>query len=161
MTPTLAPTLQRTVRERPGLAPDNRREERAAEMQRPVAVTETYLDGGTGDSDANDRMLASLQRQLSGVSQVAVQGSGDPALLRALTAAISEQVTVTPGADVVIHFNGSVERLGRGRKRRAAEASIVKQGRVIFRYELPSQQYRVGDDPAEAFARVVLNALGQ
>ncbi len=163
-TPTLAPTLRRTVRERiarqrPGVS--NPSEERVPEIQRPAAVTETYLDGGTGDSDANDRMLASLQRQLSGVSQVAVQGSGDPALLRTLTAAISEHVTVTPGADVVIHFNGSVERLGRGKKRRAAEASIVKRGRVIFRYELPAEEYRVGDDPAEAFARILHSALGQ
>ncbi len=63
-------------------------------------------------------------------------------------------LTVTEGADTVINFDGTLERLGRGKKRRAAQATVSRNGRVVFRYELPAEEYRVGDTPAEAFARV-------
>jgi hypothetical protein len=59
----------------------------------------------------------------------------------------------------VIRFDGALDRLGRGRKRRSASASIVKNGRTVFRYELKPEEYRVGDDPAEAFARILGDVL--
>ncbi|HET7712706.1 MAG TPA: protein kinase [Thermoanaerobaculia bacterium] len=138
--------------------------ERAARPSEPEPEPQpvsggTYIDGGGGDSDANDQLLASLRQRLSGVSRVSVEGSGDPLQVRAFIAAIDQHVTISPGADVVIQFSGTLERLGRGRKRRAAEATIRKGGRVIFRYQLPAEEYRVGDTPAEAFARVVLSAF--
>jgi hypothetical protein len=46
-----------------------------------------------------------------------------------------------------------------GRKRRSAHASISRNGRVVFRYELPPETYRVGDNPAEAFARILGDAI--
>ena len=47
-------------------------------------------------------------------------------------------------APVVIRFDGTFDRLGRGRKRRAAVATVEKDGRTIFRYELPDETYASG-----------------
>ena len=62
-------------------------------------------------------------------------------------------------ADVVIRFNGRNDRLGAGRRRRCADAVVEKNGRVIFRYELPEETYRVGQSSVEAFASVLGEAL--
>ena len=58
-----------------------------------------------------------------------------------------------------IRFNGRNERLGAGRKRRFAQATVEKNGRVIFRYELPDEVYRVGQSSVEAFANVLGEAF--
>ena len=126
----------------------------------PVASNvRTFIDGDTGDADVNDELMANVKRQLSGVRTVAVNGSGmmHAQLLRRIKDDIG--LTVTDSADTVINFEGTLEPLGRGRKRRYATATIAKNGRVIFRYELPSEEYRVGDTPAEAFARVLGEAF--
>jgi len=68
-------------------------------------------------------------------------------------------VSVVDFADVVVQFHGSLEPLGRGRKLRSARATVKKNGRVVFRYELPREVYRVGATPAEAFARVLSDAF--
>jgi hypothetical protein len=60
---------------------------------------------------------------------------------------------------LVIRFEGTIDRLGRGRKRREAHAAILKNGRVIFRYDLPSETYRVGSTPVEAFVSVLGDAF--
>jgi len=39
--------------------------------------------------------------------------------------------------------------------------TVSKGGRVIFRYQLGPEEYRVGDNPAEAFGRVLADALGR
>ena len=83
-------------------------------------------------------------------------GTWTAELARILT---RHDVAVADDADVVIHFDGALERLGRGRKRRSASASISKNGRTVFRYELKPEEYRVGDDPAEAFARILGDIL--
>ena len=65
-------------------------------------------------------------------------------------------------ADVIVRFEGTIERRGRaGLKRRAGSGTITKNGRVVFRYELAPEDYRVGDTPAEAFARVIANAVDE
>jgi serine/threonine protein kinase len=125
----------------------------------PSGQVHTYTEGG--DSASNDEAMSYLQTALRGVSRVAVEGSGDVVQTKILSEALRRRgLTIADGSDVTIRFNGTVARLGFGRKRRAADASIMKSGRVIFRYQLPAQEYRVGDNPAEAFARVISDAFG-
>jgi eukaryotic-like serine/threonine-protein kinase len=124
----------------------------------PVAVR-AYVEGG--DSDANDRLLSDLRQHLSGVTKIAVRGS-NPEMVQHLTTRLQKElsnVTVADSADTIVNFDGVLERLGRGKKRRSAQATISKNGRVIFRYEMPPEEYRVGDTPAEAFARVLTDAI--
>ncbi|MBV8518437.1 MAG: protein kinase [Acidobacteria bacterium] len=119
----------------------------------------TYVDGG-GDSDTNERALGSLRNALRGVKDVQIRGT----MVGLLTNALEESapsLSVNDSADVVIDFYGEWERLGRGVKRRSARATVLKRGRVVFRYELPSEEYRVGMPPQEAFARVVGEAAGE
>ena len=125
----------------------------------PASNVRTFIDGDSGDADVNDELISNVKRHLSGVRTVAVRGSGmmHAQLIRKIKDDIG--LTVTESADTVIDFDGSLEPLGRGRKRRHATATISKNGRVIFRYELPSEEYRVGDTPAEAFARVLGEAF--
>jgi serine/threonine protein kinase len=124
------------------------------------ASVRTYVDGDSGDADANEKLIEELQRQLKGVRSVAVRGSGElhTELVDRLRA---DGVAINDAAATVIDFEGTLDRLGRGRKRRAAKATVTKDGRVIFRYELPAEEYRVGDSPAEAFAQVFTDAYGQ
>ncbi|HEX8170880.1 MAG TPA: protein kinase [Thermoanaerobaculia bacterium] len=119
---------------------------------------EVYVDGG-GDPDGNERALARLKREMRGVSAVEVHAPGMQGLLvNALNEAIPS-LNVLDHAEVVIQFDGVMERLGRGRKRRAASAIITKRGRVVFRYQLPDEIYRVGSNPQEAFASVLSDAF--
>jgi serine/threonine protein kinase len=145
-------------------------EERPAPAPEPVPVAHepepapapsnarAYVEGGDGDT--NDAALEELRRAVSGASTIGVAGGGmSDELTRALQKSASG-ITFTQGsADVTIHFEGTLDRLGRGRKRRAAHATITKGGRVVFRYELPSEEYRIGDDPVEAFTRAISDSL--
>ncbi|MCU1246491.1 MAG: hypothetical protein JWN02_2401, partial [Acidobacteria bacterium] len=131
----------------------------AGEESRPsdsAGSAHTFVDGG--DSDSNEEALRELRQQLSGVSSITIR-SNDPQMGRQIADRVGSHMTVTEGAGVVINFNGTLTRLGMGRKRRAAQASVVKNGHTIFRYELPSLDYRVGDNPAEAFLRAIEDAL--
>ncbi|HYC59953.1 MAG TPA: serine/threonine-protein kinase [Thermoanaerobaculia bacterium] len=117
----------------------------------------TYRDGG--DGDANDRALAVLRRELRGTTTVALRAGGNTA---ELARALREQfpsINFEGEADVVIRFTGIHARAGAGRKRRGAQATVEKNGRVIFRYELPEEVYRVGDTSVEAFANVLGEAF--
>ena len=70
-------------------------------------------------------------------------------------------LTISDDAKVSIRFNGSVTRMRFGRKRREGRGSITKNGQTIFRYEMKPEEYRVGDTPAEAFARVLSDVFGR
>jgi serine/threonine-protein kinase len=126
----------------------------------PAAPVATYVEGR--GSSADEEALSYLKSALSGVSSVALEGSGDGLQTKILGALLRNRgLTVADGSDVTVNFNGTVKRLGFGRKTRAANASVSKGGRVIFRYQLEPQEYRVGDNPAEAFGRVLTDALGR
>jgi hypothetical protein len=115
-----------------------------------------------GDSTWNADALAYARRQLAGVKAVAIQGSasGDPALTEKVEQLLTRAgVTVSPSANTVIKFHGKLERRSFGRKTRFADATIVRNGRVVFHYQLPLEEYRTGDDPAEAFVRVASDLL--
>ena len=121
-------------------------------MPAPHEVTTTvptYFDG-KGDSSHNDDALAYARKELAGTRTISIQAS-EPDLADLLK---RNGLTISDAADVVIRFNGSVQRQRFGRKVRQGTATIAKHGRVVFRYELPAEEYRVGDNPAEAFARV-------
>jgi len=113
-----------------------------------------YVDG-KGDSSHNEEALAYARKQLSGTTKIAIEASGDADLQTRLAQLLkNDGLAIADGADVVVRFNGSVQRQRFGRKVRSGTATISRHGRVVFRYELPAEEYRVGDNPAEAFARV-------
>jgi hypothetical protein len=150
----------RPVEPRP-IEPAPREEEQEETSDEPAAPAfghaAVYQDGG--DSDRNDRALAILRRELRGTTTVALRAGGMTAdLARALREEFPN-IQFEANAPVVIRFNGRNDRLGAGRKRRFATATVEKNRRIIFRYELPEEVYRVGDSSVEAFANVLGEAF--
>ena len=122
--------------------------------------TPTYVDGGD-DDHRNELALDALRRALRGTNTVALRAGGmTPELARALRDEFPN-LRFEADADVVIRFQGTFERRPRALKRRAAAATVEKNGRVIFRYQLPDEVYRTGDTPVEAFTRVLANAMNE
>jgi eukaryotic-like serine/threonine-protein kinase len=120
----------------------------------------TYVDGGD-DDHRNELALDSLRRAMRGTNVVALRAGGmTPELARALREEFPN-LRFEAEADVVIRFEGTFERRPRALKRRAATATVTKNGRVVFRYQLPDEVYRVGMSPAESFARVLANAMDE
>lgn len=116
-----------------------------------------YVDGG--DEGDNDRALEALRRALRGTTKMSLRGGAmRDELYQAMRGQLPD-MEFDGEADVVVRFEGTMERRGRFVKRRAAQATVSKGGRVIFRYELPAEDYRAGDTAAEAFARVIANAV--
>ncbi|HSY49254.1 MAG TPA: serine/threonine-protein kinase [Thermoanaerobaculia bacterium] len=114
-----------------------------------------------GDSNANEAALAALHRQLSGITRVSISG-GDAEMLNQLSNGLRGRgISVGDGAPIEIRFTGSVESHGFGRKSRSATATVKKNGRPIFQYYMPREEYRVGDSPAEAFVRLLSDALAR
>jgi eukaryotic-like serine/threonine-protein kinase len=136
------------------------RDPRPEPVPAPVNVR-SFIDGDTGDPDVNEELIENLHRQLNGVSRVSIRGSGDmhAQLIQRFRNALPT-IAIVDDADTVINFRGTLETVNRGKKRRSADATIVKNGRVIFKYELPPEEFRVGDTPAEAFSRVLNEAFG-
>ena len=124
----------------------------------PVTVVR-YTEGG--DSSTNDAAIAATSRELGSPSQIAIRGMGEAAQTTKLVNLVKGQIGISDSADVVVEFNGRVDRRGFGRKQRSATATISKNGQVLFRYEMAPEAYRVGDDPADAFAKVLLDVLGK
>ena len=127
----------------------------------PSPSLHSYMDS-RGDSTWNSAALDYARKQLAGTKSVAIQNSssGDPALAEELERLLTRAgVSVSPSASTVIHFHGKLDRRSFGRKTRFADATIVRGGRTVFHYQLPLEEYRSGDDPAEAFARVAADLL--
>ncbi len=114
-----------------------------------------------GDGGANESAIAMLHQQIGGVTRVAVTG-GDAEMINELSNALRGRgISIGEGAPIEIRFTGSVNRHGLGRKSRSANATVKKNGRPIFNYVMPREEYRVGDSPAEAFARILTDALSR
>ncbi len=129
------------------------------EPQPAPSIALTYRE--KGDGDANDAALASLHRQIAGTTRVYLSG-GDAEMIKQLSDALRGRgITLVEGAPVEIRFTGSVNSHGFGRKSRSGNATIKKNGRPIFQYVMPREDYRVGDSPAEAFARILADALAR
>jgi serine/threonine-protein kinase len=129
------------------------------EVEAPVASLggASYVEGG--DEDQNEAMVERLRGELAGVQRIAVRAGAMQLQLAAALRHEFPNLEIVPSAPVVIRFEGTIDRLGRGRKRREAHAAILKNGRVIFRYDLPSETYRVGSTPVEAFVSVLGDAF--
>jgi eukaryotic-like serine/threonine-protein kinase len=161
-TQAITQTIPPPVRKAPTVVEKPRQPEpvRQQEPEKPAPVpVRAYVEGG--DSDANERVLSDLKQQLQGVTRIAVHAN-NAEMLKGLTDRLKKDVssvTIADGAETTVDFNGVLDHIGRGKKRRSAQASVSKNGRVIFRYEMPAEEYRVGDTPAEAFARVLGEAL--
>ena len=104
--------------------------------------------------------MEDLSTKLIGVTSIAVRGPANDQQRQLIERLKRNDITVVDNATTIVNFEGTLEQLGRGRKRRSGKATISKDGRVIFRYELPPEEFRVGDSPAEAFARVLSEAFG-
>jgi len=159
-------TTPRTTRnEPPPVVPRQSRDESESKTVEPEperfesgAGQPVYIDGG-GDSDVNDRMLEQLHASLRGTTRVALRAGGMQLEVARALREYYPELAFADFADVVIRFNGTNDRLGLGRKRRSAKATVSKNGRVVFRYELPEEVYRVGMTPSEAFARILADAM--
>jgi serine/threonine protein kinase len=157
------PTTTRTTTPKPVPPVGEPEQPRAEPEQQPapsrpsLAPVVTYVDGD--GSAMNDRAIDRLRQELQGTTTVALRAGGmQVAVMRALKDNFPD-LKFEAYAPVVIRFEGAYNRLGRGRKRRSAVATVEKNGHVIFRYELPDETYRVGMDPAESFARVLADAM--
>ncbi len=148
--PKKTPARAETEREsQPQPAP--REPERSVASSEP---TQIYTEGGVGSR--NEEAISFARERLRGVKRVSLDARGDADLGKQLADRLQGiNLTVADHADVQIRFYGKVTHLSFGRKQRAAEATVLKNGQPVFRYELKQEDYRVGDNPAEAFARVL------
>jgi len=137
---------------KPQPAEPARRPPPAARQEEPQPEISTYVEG-TG----NDAAVVYAQQQLRGVNRVSLESSSPE--LEPLVRKLG--LTISDDARVSIRFNGIVTRMRFGRKRREGRGSISKNGQTIFRYEMKPEEYRVGDTPAEAFARVLSDVFGR
>jgi serine/threonine-protein kinase len=112
-----------------------------------------------GDGSTNDAALAALHQQIAGATRVYISGGDAEMILQISNALRKRGISISEGSPVEIRFTGSVESHGFGRKSRSATATIKKNGRPIFQYVMPREDYRVGDSPAEAFSRILSDAL--
>jgi serine/threonine-protein kinase len=135
--------------------------EETAEPEPEPAPSNVQTYREKGDGNANDAALASLHQQLAGTTRVYLSG-GDAEMIKQLSDALRGRgITLAEGAPIEIRFTGSVNSHGFGRKSRSGNATIKKNGRPIFQYVMPREDYRVGDSPAEAFARILADALAR
>ncbi len=122
----------------------------------PARVPSIYVDG-PGRHAGNDRSLARLRRELRGVHEVILLGGGQQIMVyRALHRSIPN-LQFGSDSNVTIQWDATASRLGRERGNLAASATISKDGRVIFRYDLPG-----GVDSsaaADAFAQTIAEAF--
>lgn len=124
----------------------------------PLRIPAIYVEG-PGRAGANERALARLSRDLRGVNQVAVRAGGATVELRRAFRRYIPHVEFVDQADVVIRFNATAQRLGREGRHLAAGAVIEKNGRTIFRYELPNYVDR--GVAAEAFVQTIAEAWSE
>ena len=156
--PAPEPVPQPTVEQPPPAVPRRAPSEKPSDSRGRLSSTEfTYVEGG--DSSANESALAFAQQRLRGVTRVSLDTSARGTRLAELVR--NNNLTIADDGDTDIHFNGCVTRLRFGRKRRAGQATITRNGQTVFRWEMKPEEYRVGDNPAEAFARVLSDVFGR
>jgi len=121
-----------------------------------VRAVPIYVEGAS-PFGANQRALGRLRDELHGVREVALLAGRDQvAVFRAIHRHIPD-LTFDADAPVAIVFDSTDMRLGRDREHLSASVTIRKNGRPIFRYDLPA-----GADPAAAadtFAQTIAEAF--
>jgi len=119
-------------------------------------VPAIYVDG-PGRHAGNDRALARLRRELHGVREVILLGGGQQIMVyRALHRNIPN-LKFGSDSNVTIQWDATPLRLGRERQDLTASATISKDGRVIFRYDLPAGVD--ASSAADAFAQTIAEAF--
>lgn len=137
------------------VAPQVEPEPAAPSKVRAVAV---YVDG-PGSVGMNDRALQRLRTELRGVERVALHaGALQVQVYRAIHRYLPE-LEFDEESDVVITWDSTPQRLSLDKYDLAARATIEKNGRPIFRYEMP-RGYAHGQGP-DAFARTLAEAFSE
>ncbi|HEX2835973.1 MAG TPA: serine/threonine-protein kinase [Thermoanaerobaculia bacterium] len=147
VTPEPKPVLTQTEQTPPPVTTTTETPE--PEPATPAIPAGTFVEHG--DEATNEALLARMQQELTGTSRVVVRGGAMQAELENALREEFPSLEIVSSAPVVIDFDGLIEQKGRGRKTRYASATIRKNGRVVFRYLLPTEIYRVGNTPVEAF----------
>ena len=130
-------------------------EPEAPSKVRAVAV---YVDG-PGSVGMNDRALQRLRAELRGVERVALHaGALQVQVYRAIHRYLPA-LEFDEESDVVITWDSTPQRLSLDKYDLAARATIEKNGRPIFRYEIP-RGYAHAQAP-DAFARTLAEAFGE
>jgi eukaryotic-like serine/threonine-protein kinase len=160
-TPRVPVELASVVRAEPAAAAINPVTPSPADQLAPPAPApeiSTYIDGG-GDGNVNRAMILQLREEVKGIRTVEVHaGAMQEQLVRSLKDHMPH-LEIVSSAAVVIRFEGTLERLGMGRKRREGRGTVTRDGKVVFSYELPDQVFRVGMTPYDAFSRVLSDAF--
>jgi serine/threonine-protein kinase len=134
-------------------------EEETTPAPEPEPATDdvTYL--ARGDETHNEAVVEHLRQALRGTTRISVRGGSMESELVTRLRDELPNIDIVPTANVVIDFDGAIEHLQRGRKTRTARATIRKNGKVVFRYVMPREMFRIGNTPAEAFVGVLSDAL--
>jgi eukaryotic-like serine/threonine-protein kinase len=133
-------------------------ETEAEPLQSRVRSVAVYVDG-PGSVGANDRALQRLRGELRGTQKVALHaGALQVPVYRAIHRYLPE-LEFDEESDVVITFDSTPQRLSLDKHDLSARVTIEKQGRVIFRYELPRHYDR--SQAPDAFARTLAEAFSE
>ena len=146
ITETIAPPIKK-----PHVEPPPRDEE----PPQPAFNGESYIDGGD-NPDANARALRFLRNQVRGVKNVEAHGDD-------IVDAIQTEMpylNIVGDANVEIRFSGSFD-VSRGIRTREGHGTVLKNGRVIFRWELPRETTKFGAPAQNAFARTLSDAFSE
>ena len=123
------------------------------EPPQPAFNGEAYIDGGD-NPDANARALRFLRNQVRGVKNVEAHGED-------LADAIQTEMpylNIVSNANVEIRFSGSFD-VSRGIRTREGHGTVLKNGRIIFKWELPRESTKFGAPAQNAFARTLSDAF--
>jgi serine/threonine-protein kinase len=155
-TTTASPTLSSQIitppiKKPPHVEPPPRNEN--VEPPQPAFNGESYIDGGD-NPDANARTLRFLRNQVRGVKSVEAHGDD---LVDALKTEMPN-LEIVDNANVEIRFSGRFD-VSRGIRTREGHGTVLKNGRVIFRWEMPGETTKFGTPPWNAFARTLSDAF--
>jgi hypothetical protein len=153
--PPIAPRRKGT---QPVQVPADELEAEPAPLQSRVRSIAVYVDG-PGSVGANERAISRLRDELRGVERVALHaGALQVQVYRAIHRYIPA-LEFDEESEVVITFDSTPQRLSLDKHDLSARASIEKNGRAIFRYELPRHYDR--SQAPDAFARTLAEAMSE
>jgi serine/threonine protein kinase len=128
-----------------------------APQPRPTSHHPSYYVDGVGRHSGNEQAIENLRQQLRGVHSVSLLAGGQQVhVYRALHHYIPN-LEFDAESNVVIKFDGTRDRLRAENSDLSAMATIEKDGRIIFRYDLPG--YENPDVAADAFAQTIADAF--
>ena len=155
---TITVSRDTTPRQVAKVQPEPVEPEPVVEAPSKVRAVAVYVDG-PGSVGMNDRALQRLRAELRGVERVALHaGALQVPVYRAINRYLPG-LEFDEESDVVITWDSTPQRLSLDKYDLAARATIEKNGRPIFRYELP-RGYAHAQGP-DAFARTLAEAFSE